>query len=99
MQSVIDSLPATQGRLVEIKTKQQEDQACSQVAYYCREGWPADKSKIGPDIRPFFTVREDLTVQEGLLLYRTRLVIPVELRRNMLAKYTMAIKASSSAEH
>ena len=45
VQSVIDSLPATQGRLVEIKTKQQEDQACSQVAYYCSEGWPANKSR------------------------------------------------------
>ena len=86
VQSVVDGLPATQGRLVEIKTKQQEDQVCSQVAYYCREGWPADKSKIGSDIRPFFTVREDLTVQEGLLLYRTRLVMPVELRRNILSK-------------
>ena len=42
--------------------------------------------KIGSDIRPFFTVREDITVQEGLLLYRTRLVIPVELRRNILSK-------------
>ena len=42
--------------------------------------------KIDPDIRPFFTVREDLTVQEGLPLYRTRLVIPVELRRDILSK-------------
>ena len=31
-------------------------------------------------------MREDLTVQEGLLLYRTRLVIPVELRRDILSK-------------
>ena len=86
VQSLIDGLPATRGRLVDIKTKQQEDQVCSQVAYYCREGWPADKSKIDPDIRPFFTVRDDLIVQEGLLLYRTRLVIPVELRRDILSK-------------
>ena len=86
MQSVLDGLPATQGRLVEIKTKQKEDQARSQIAYYCREGWPADTTKIDPDIRPFFTTREDLTVQEGLLLYRTRLVSPVELRRDILSK-------------
>ena len=86
VQSVVDGLPATQGRLVEIKTKQKEDQARSQIAYYCREGWPADTTKIDPDIRPFFTTREDLTVQEGLLLYRTRLVIPVELRKNILSK-------------
>ena len=68
VQPVVDGLPATQGRLVEIKTKQQEDQVRSHVAYHCREGWPAGKSKIGPDNRPFFTVREDLTVQEGLTL-------------------------------
>ena len=55
VQSLIDGLPATRGRLVDIKTKQQEDQVCSQVAYYCREGRPADKSKIDRDISPFFT--------------------------------------------
>ena len=63
VQSVIDGLPATQGRLLEIKTMQQEDQICSQVAYYCRNRWPADKSKMDPDICPFFTERDDLTIQ------------------------------------
>jgi len=86
VQSVIDGLPAAQGWLVEIKTMQQEDQVCSQVAYYCRNGWPADKSKMDPDICPFFTERDALTMQEGLLLYHTRLVISVELRKDILSK-------------
>ena len=64
---------------------QQEVRVYSQVACYCREGWPADKSNMDPDIRPFFTVRDDLTKQ-GLLLYRTRLVMPVELRKDILSK-------------
>ena len=34
----------------------------------------------------FFTVREDLTAQEGLLLHCTRLVITVELRKDILIK-------------
>ena len=45
-----------------------------------------DKSKMAPDICPFSTVRDDLTMQEGLLLYHTRLVISVELRKDILSK-------------
>ncbi|XP_041350801.1 uncharacterized protein K02A2.6-like [Gigantopelta aegis] len=66
--------------------KQQQDRVCSQVARYCRDGWPAVKSKLHPDVCPFFMVRDDLTVQEGLLLYRTRLVIPVEMRKDILTR-------------
>ncbi|XP_041372842.1 uncharacterized protein K02A2.6-like [Gigantopelta aegis] len=85
VQLVIDGLPATQNQLVQIKTRQQEDQVCSQVARYCREGWPAVKSKADPDIRPFFIVRDELMVQ-GLLLFRTWLVIPAGLRKDILTR-------------
>ncbi|XP_041369594.1 uncharacterized protein K02A2.6-like [Gigantopelta aegis] len=86
VQSVIDGIPASQGRLVEIRTKQQQHWVCSQVARYCRDGWPAVKSKLHPDVCPFYMARDDLTVQDGLLLYRTRLVIPVELRKDILTR-------------
>ena len=43
------------------------------------------KAKMDQDILPFFTVREDLTAQ-GLLLHCTRLVITVELRKDILSK-------------
>lgn len=86
VQSVIDGLPATQGRLVEIKTKQQEDQVCRQVMQYCLDGWPADKNKVDPDVRPYYQVRDDLSVQEGLIMFGTRLVIPAVLRKDILCK-------------
>ena len=78
--------PRPQGRLLEIKTKQQEDQACSQVAQYCREGWPAENSREDPDVHPFFAVRDELTLQDGILLSRTRLVIPAGTRKDKLTR-------------
>lgn len=84
--SVIDSIPATPRRLEEIKRKQQEDKVCSRVMQYCREGWPTDKAKMDAELRPFYQVRYDLTVQEGLLLFDTRLVIPAELRKDILGR-------------
>jgi transposase InsO family protein len=85
VQSVIDGLPASTGRLLEIKAKQQADQVCRQIMEYCRFGWP-DKSKINHQVRQYYPIRDDLTVEEGLLLYGTRLVIPEEMRKEILEK-------------
>ena len=37
---VIDHLPATEKRLIEIQTAQQEDPICQQVKLFCQNGWP-----------------------------------------------------------
>jgi hypothetical protein len=62
VESIISGLPVTTGRLVEIKRKQQEDQVCRKVMNYCRNGWPAEKHKVDPDVRPFFPSRSDMTL-------------------------------------
>lgn len=38
-----------------------------------------------PDIQPYFPIRHDLTVQDGILLFNNRIVIPQSLREDVLA--------------
>ena len=46
-------------------------------------GWP-DKAKLGSDEKLYLQVAADLTIQKGLLLKGSRLVIPVDMQKTIL---------------
>ena len=81
--AVIQSLLATEERLQQIRESQKRDATCIQLKQYCQFGWPEVLSK---DIQPFQSVAAALSVENELLLKGSRIVIPTELRSEMLAK-------------
>ncbi len=48
-------------------------------------GWP-DKAKLGSEEKLYLQVAADLTIQKGLLLKGSRLVIPVAMQKTILGK-------------
>ena len=84
--AVIDSIPASDARLEEIREKQCSDKICSQVMNFCKlDHWP-ESAKKDVNLRQYRFARQDLTVQQGLLLFQSRLVIPAELQEEMLQR-------------
>ena len=81
----LDLLPASQKKLLEIRDAQREDAILRQVVQYVQAGWPAYIPEQ-PLLRPYWSNRERFTIVDGLLLYDERLVIPVNLRMDMLNK-------------
>ena len=82
---VLQNLPATEKRLEEIKKLQEEDEVCKQIKLYCRDGWP-DRSLIKGAIKPYFPVVGELSVQDGLLMRGSRIVVPTSIRLSVLDK-------------
>ena len=39
------------------------------------QGWPKSIKQVPPKLQPFWTFREELTVEDGLILKGTRIVI------------------------
>ena len=79
-------LPASKERLDEYRKSQATDPICSSVIKFCRHGWP-EKSRIEPDIRPYWLVHGELTFDNNnLLLYGKRIVVPKALQRQTLLK-------------
>ena len=85
IQVMIQTLPATENRLEEIKRRQEEDEVCKQIVKYCQKGWPSIKS-IPQALKKFYPVAAELSVQNGLLLRGSRLVIPVSMQIEILKK-------------
>ena len=66
IQAVIDSLPASEGRLAEIREAHQQDELCQEVIKYCLEGWPAKHKLVGL-VKKFHPMAGELAVDGGLL--------------------------------
>ena len=61
---VVSDIPATEGRLSEIRESRRQDEVCRQVMLYCAEGWPTLPSL--PSVqRPYWQVQGELTIQQG----------------------------------
>ena len=85
VRSVIEGFPVTDQRLEEIRVKQAKDNICNHVMNFTKSHWPK-KAKRDPALKPFWTVRDELTVQQGLLLFQSRPVIPTELQEDILQR-------------
>ena len=84
---IVESLPATDKRLLEIRKLQDEDEVCQQIKQFCKNGWPT-RSGVKGAIKQYLPVSAELTVQKGLLMRGNRIVIPAKLRLEMAQQVT-----------
>ena len=83
--SIVKYLPATESRLEELRSQKQQDEVTRQLMTYCTEGWPGRFHLPGP-LKPYWPGRDELNIQQGLLMKGNRIVIPVSMRLHVLDK-------------
>ncbi len=81
--SLLENLPASTSYPGQLREELKSDNICSSVMKLCVEGWTA-RSKSDPILKRYWAERAVLTVQDGLLLRGTRLVIPAAMRSSVL---------------
>ena len=82
---VLDSLPVSDMKQMEIKEAQDKDPVCRQIKSYCLEGWP-DKFRLNDALKPYWSARGELTTAHGILLKSTRVVVPSAMKLQVLDK-------------
>ena len=80
---VCQNLPASDKRIEQIIGYQRKDEICQQLVEYCKHGWPR-KGEIPHVLRPYFSVSGEITIQNGLLMRGSRIIIPPPLRSDIL---------------
>ena len=53
---------------------------------FIETGWPNDKASVPVLVHPYWSVRHELTIHEGVLFKQDRVIIPYSLRLNILHK-------------
>ncbi|UYV67699.1 K02A2.6-like [Cordylochernes scorpioides] len=71
--------------LTKIFEAQQEDTTLKAVVNYLEQGWP-DKKKMSQALLSYWHVKDELGVQNGLLMRNCRLVIPASMKLEILDK-------------
>ena len=79
------NLPTTENRLQEILEKLPQDEVYRQIMSHCENGWP-EKQHVKGVIKWYHQFSGKLSVQQGLLLKGTMLVIPTTLHLDILDK-------------
>ena len=73
-------IPVTERRLLELRSATKEDRSILQLQQVTVEGWPEDKIHLDPELRPYFSTRNEMTVQDGLIFRGNRVVVPMTQR-------------------
>ena len=83
---MIQYLPISEATLIAIPQATESDAILRELKTTIRQGWPATKAEVSANLRDYFPFREELYLQNGLVFKGERLVVPVSVKDNMLAK-------------
>ena len=105
MAAVTDGLPATDQRLQEILTAQQDNPICTTIGSYCSVGWPP-QDRLSAALKPYWPHRSDFSsTPDGLLLFGQRILdyysrfIEIALMTTMTTTQTIRHMQSMFARH
>ena len=73
---ITQQLPASSDSLHQLRLSMQADDELALLKHTIMQGWPKSIKQVPPVLQPFWTFREELTVDNGLILKGTRIVIP-----------------------
>ena len=87
--AILSAMPATSDCLEQFWEAQAAN-VISQVINFCQTGWP-QKSAVSNMLKPYWIVRDELSVCQQLLLHGDRIVIPSCLQET---SYNISTKAT-----
>ena len=73
-------LPISEPQLAEIQHETAADSVLQTLTQVILKGWPDQKEALPSELHPYYTVRDELTAQDGILFKGLRCIIPVSLR-------------------
>ena len=81
---IISQLYARNDSLQDIRLATQEDDELALLKHTILTGWPSTIREVLSEIQPYWTIREELTVEDGIVLTGTCIVIPHKKCQAML---------------
>jgi hypothetical protein len=82
--NLVDTLGVDNGTLQKFKDVSNSDETSRVVMEYVVKGWPAEKDQLDELAREYWSFREELSVEDGLLFKSDRIVVPRSLRAEVL---------------
>lgn len=69
-----------------VKQETKQDSSLNKVYGYVLYGWPNNNVNIENDLKPYFQRQSELAIENGIILWGHRIVVPHSLRKLLLAE-------------
>ena len=71
-------------RLTDLRQIAEQDDEYQQLKHYIEVGFPQQRNQLPTKCQRYWDIRRQLTIDNGLIVYGCRLLIPVKLRQSVL---------------
>ena len=72
---MMEYLPVSEGRLLLIQQDTEADESLQVLKAVIHKGWPEHKSNVPIIISPYFTIRDKISILDGLIFKGERVVV------------------------
>jgi hypothetical protein len=73
-------------RMEEVRKATISDTECATIIRYIQEGWPDHRYQVSEDVKMYFDVRDTLSYEDGIIYKGERVVIPKDLRSDIMKR-------------
>ena len=81
---ITNALKYTADCLQQLHEKMIQDNTLALLKHTTEAGWPQKIQKVPPEIQSCWMFRDEITIEDGLVLKNTRIIIPTLERNNLL---------------
>ena len=81
--NVISALPVSDSKLKKLQFETAKDSTLQKFMHYVMKGWPDHRDSLEYDVKPYFSVRDEITVAQNLLLKGDRIIVPSSIHANI----------------
>ncbi|XP_060774394.1 uncharacterized protein K02A2.6-like [Neoarius graeffei] len=85
-EAVSNAWPISPTKMDIVRAETGKDVDMEKVRHYIRAGWPKYAANVPHAVKPYFSERHHLSISQGLVLYGDRIVIPQNMRADILQK-------------
>lgn len=86
-------------KLQTLQTETEKDEELNQLSDLILQGWPQSMQDIPPQLHPYWSIRDELGIVDGLVLKGQRVIIPVSMKKDTLHRLHDAHQGLASTLH
>ena len=84
--SLVENLPMTAEKLLEMKSATAEDEVLQQLIRFLTDGWPSTRANIPSAVSHYRKFKDEIYKVDGLLFFGQKLIIPQQLPSDILRR-------------
>ena len=81
--SITSNMPISESRSLEFQEETKKDKVLQTLSHQIMKGWLLNRNEVDESIRPYFNIRDELTIHEGIVMRGNRIIVPINMRKEM----------------